>query len=236
MRRVLIALLALLLAVPCIALAKVHAVSTDGEATVYLTDDFSKNFELTYAVAYPPAPRNRSWSDVSLLLLGRTPGGSISIGLTRGSPNQRKLSALAIVIRAGGNPVQKMFPVTCNETCTLTLNGDDQNITVAVNGKIVALVPRAALALTRPYVQINGEVSAVGDTIYATLKPLRTTLARKPIAATTCAFTTQGVSASALPGGGLRFSGKRDPNADAAFVSLIDGSMGNSCPHKHASR
>jgi hypothetical protein len=157
-------------------------------------------------------------------------GGSISIALTRGTPNQQVLSALTIVARAGGKSVEKMFRVTCAKACLLTLAGDARHIDVAVNGRIATMVPRAALAVTRPYVQINGEVSAVGDSMSATLKPVRTTVDGKPIAAPTCAFTTQGIRASALPDGGLRFSGKRDPNAEVTFVSLIDGSTGDTCP------
>lgn len=225
-------MLLLLLAVPCIAFAKVHAVSTDGEATVYLTNDFSKDFELSYAVAYPPVPRNHSWSDVSLLLLSGAPGGSISVSLTRGSPNQQTLSALTIITRPGAAPVQKMLPVACGKSCILTMRGDSRHVAVAVNGKTLASVSRGSIALVKPSVQINGEVSAVGDAISATLARVRTTADRKELAPPTCAFTTQGVFPSALPNGGLRFSGKRNPHAAVAFVSLIDGSMGDTCSRK----
>jgi hypothetical protein len=59
-------------------------ISTDGEGTVYLNDDFSGDFDLQYAATMAPAPSNRSWSLVGVMLKARTAPSWIEIGLVAG--------------------------------------------------------------------------------------------------------------------------------------------------------
>ncbi|HKU66177.1 MAG TPA: hypothetical protein VJP85_00185 [Candidatus Baltobacteraceae bacterium] len=211
------------------ALGKVRAVSTDGEATVYLTEDFSGDFDLTYDVHFPASPGNHSWSVISLLLLGRTPGGGfVSVGLSRGSPRQTVLSAFTDAARAQASSVYRSSPVRCTTECTIELRGTKNAIFALADHRPIGTWQRKALALRRPYVQVNGEVSAIGDRISARLFAVRTKNGHRKLPVPTCAFTTQGVRAYAMRGG-LRFSGRRSPSADATYVHLPDGATGDTC-------
>jgi hypothetical protein len=225
-----------LVAIFCIASSmqsagKVRAVSTDGEATVYLLHDFSRAFDLKYSVWFKPSPRNRSWSDVSVLLIGRSPSaGSVSVGLMRGYPNAGTLSALTMATRPGVRPAFKSIPVHCAHACAIELRGDARNVEALVQGRAVGVWMRADLALIKPYVQINGEVSATGDRIAAQMRPIHVVLSGRAIPHPKCAFTTQGVEPHRGRDGTIVFSGARRVNGRATFISLVNGKDVGHCP------
>lgn len=222
--------LAGVLAAPSMALAKVHAVSTDGEATVYLTGSLAHNFDVSYEVEYRPSRGNRSWTVISLLLLGRaSPSGSIGVGLSRGSPRELALSGFTDIGIVSGAPVYRRVHVRCAEKCLIELRGSATTISALIDGRLEGTWSRRSLRLLNPYIQINGEVSAIGDQISVSLTRVRARSESGRLPTPVCAFTTQGVHARAIGDGGLLFSGRRDPRADATYVSLSTGATGDTC-------
>jgi hypothetical protein len=227
-------LLAAAISIACAApaKAKVHAVSTDGEATVYVVNDFNRNFDLLYRVDFPQSRGNRGWTAVSVLLLGRTAASaSIGAGFSR-TPvkNGSRLEAFTDADAAGQAAVYRSVPVACAPTCTLELRGDARTVSAFVNHREIGSWLRSRMGMSKPYVQINAEVSEIGDRIVAGFTPMRTEVRGRRIPPPTCAFTTQGVRAWRTAGAALKFFGRRDPSADAAYISLIDGSSGDRCP------
>lgn len=218
------------LAAPSMAFAKVHAVSTDGEATVYLTGSLARNFDVSYEVEYPPSRENRSWTVISLLLLGRTsPSGSIGVGLSRGSPRELALSGFTDVGNVSGAPVYRSVHLRCAEKCLIELRGSATTISALIDRRLVGTWNRRSLHLLNPYIQINGEVSAIGDRISVSLNRVRARNESGRLPTPACAFTTQGVHARATGDGSLLFSGRRNPRADATYVSLSTGATGDTC-------
>src|SRR5271163_41417 len=70
------------------------ALSTDGEATVYLMGDFTSDFDLRYRATLSASVSNRSWSTIGIMLLGRAnPGRSVEIGLANGDPDGQTVVA-----------------------------------------------------------------------------------------------------------------------------------------------
>lgn len=234
LRRLLLSVAAIL-AMSTIGLAEVHAVSTDGEATVYLTADFAHDFDVSYDVQFPAWRGNRSLSFVSLLLLGRfSPSGSVGVGLSRGSPHETALSGFTDAAGAKATPVYRSIAVPCSSECNLELRGNRTTIDAFIDHKVVGTWARKSLNLKNPYIQINGEVSAVGDRIVVRLTPVRMQVGSHSLPAPTCAFTTQGVTAQAAAGGGLTFTGRRDLHAAATYVSLLTGATGDTCHEARA--
>lgn len=210
--------------------ANVKAVSTDGEATVYLTADFSRNFDLDYQVVFLPAPKNKSWSTVSLLLLsGRGRGSSVSVGLSRGYPHASTLAAFTTSTAPGKKPSFESSPVTCTPTCRLQLRGSADALSAVVNGRRVGSWSRRSLAMRTPTIQLNAEVAELQDTISATVTPLSTVVAgteRRP----SCAFTTQGIEPRLSADHRIIFTGARRKNARVTYIALVSGSTRDSCP------
>jgi hypothetical protein len=206
------------------AVAKVTALSTDGEATVYLTGDFSGDFDVAYDVAFEPAPANRSWTTVSIALLGRTPGASMAVGLSRGYPTPATLAGFTLANAAQQRMRYLPFTVTCTTTCLLELRSQQGMVYALIDGHRVGAWPRSAMPIAKPYLQINGEVSRIGDRILARLTPVHTLARGFALGAPTCAFTTQGIEPAAFGGrGALRFSGARDPSGRVTYLALYNG-------------
>lgn len=210
------------------AQATVKPVSTDGEATVYLMGDFSGRFDVAYRAALSARPRNKSWSTLSLLLIGRRiPGPGASVGLMRDASHGNALRAFTDVVypnRSGDG--FKSLAARCNSGCILELRGDSARISAYVNGEQVASWPRTDLNLERPYIQLNAEVHGPGDAIAASLEPVRMAAAGHAIHDPKCAFTTRGIE----PYGRhvLTFRGVNE-KADGAFVNLTTGSHSDRC-------
>lgn len=228
-KNVVLLALAAVVAMPSIGVAKVRAVSTDGEATVYRAGDFTREFDISYDVQFPPSQGNRSWTFVSLLLLGgRSGSGSISVGLSRGSSRDATFPGFVYVARPNSSPVYRRIEMQCSLHCAIELRGDSSNIYAVVRNRLVGTWRRTSLHLVKPYMQVNAEVTAIGDRISAHLTPLRSEIAGHPAPPPTCAFTTQGVRVHAAAGG-LSFTGQRDPHAGATFISLQTGATGDTC-------
>jgi len=237
-RRVDLARIVRLLAVPVLLLAFASSCSIgniksderDGEATVYDLGDFSGDFDLAYAVSFEPAPANQSWTVVTILLLSRTQSSSaVSVGLARGYPDATTLSGFTTSNRSRETSKYQSYPVRCN-VCMVELRGDKATLTALLDGHKVGTWPRRVFSAVKPYVQLNGEVHEMGDTISARLVPVRTLLGRKVFPRPACALSTQGVEARAIgEQGAIEFSGARRDGARATYYSLSSGKTGHDC-------
>jgi hypothetical protein len=213
---------------PIGALAAVHAVSTDGEATVYLAGDFSKGFTVAYHARLDRTQSNRSWTVLGIMLVGAVnPGPAVEVGLTRANGAQA-VRVFTTQTSASGTTRYESRTAHCNPACDLVLRGDSRYVYASIGSSNLAKWPRSGFAFVKPYVQINGEIARPGDAIAAILFPIRT-VANSETIFPTCAFTTRGVRPSRLPDGTLTFSGTYRANASAAFVRLSDGRLSNRC-------
>jgi hypothetical protein len=195
------------------------AFSTDGEATIYRTGDFRGDFTLTYAATAVLQPRNRSWSTVSVMLLGdKPPADSISVGLL---PDQGGAHIFTSTMRAGKATFRDTM-IRCASICVVGLRGIRGGIYAIANGRMINSWPRAAFALPRPAVQLNAEVSGAGDRIEATLEPVQLSAATARLVPPRCAFTTQGIKPTSV-GNQLRFRGEYIPGASAAYIDPHTG-------------
>lgn len=220
-------LVLLLAAAPCIAAAPQSApkaVSTDGEATIYLTGNFSRGFNVAYNAVLPKIRTNRSTTFLSLMLLGRhNPGSSIALGITRAAPDQ-SLEMFVATTTPQGAKNYRAVPAVCLPACTLILRGDRYGLfAFAVTGEAVQKLgswARADFGFVRPYVQLNAEVTAPGDRIAATLIPMRVIADSQSLATPHCGFSTRGVMPRREPSGALTFAGTYRPQAQASFIDL----------------
>jgi hypothetical protein len=232
-------LLLVLASVACIAAAnpsrKVKAVSTDGEATIYVMGNFSRGFNVAYNATLRTAPGNRANTFIGIMLIGRqNPGPGIELGLTRGAGNAHDLRVFISVNPRHGENIYTSFPAACVPACELILRGDRYGLYAFVlteDGiRKAGTWSRADFGFVRPYVQLNGEVTRPGDGIVGALMPMRAVVDSKSLPAPTCAFTTRGIEPRRDPGGTLTFSGTFANAAPASFIDLRNGSTVNRCP------
>ncbi len=210
-----------------VALTGVKPVSSDGEATVYLSGNFTGDFDVAYKATLAPAPHNTSLSWLSILLIGKViPGSGTSVGIASGGPRQSVTSVYTDVTYPNLNDTYKRERANCTTRCILELRGDKHTIFALVNGTELEAWPRSILRLTRPSIQLNAEVHGVGDVLQASLTPVRTIAAGRPLQHPTCAFTTRGIEPSGTRN--LNFSG-RNRDAPGEFVSLTTGAHGERC-------
>jgi hypothetical protein len=212
--------------------ADVTATSTDGEATVYVFGNFSSDFDLAYNARFNLAPSNRSWTTVSMLLMGSGPqDASLSVGLTRGYPKVSTLSGFTTSNAPGQQGNYQSFRIRCRWSCLIELRGTKDAVHAILSGHVVGSWNRRVFTMTRPYIQLNGEVHQAGDKISAELKAIRATVRGLHLKPPACAFTTQGVEVRAIkPAGSIEFFGSRHAGARVTYFSLLDGVTGNSCP------
>lgn len=209
------------------ALGSVKPVSPDGEATVYLAGDFSGDFEIAYRARLAPAPHNKSWSTLSVLLVGRViPGPGASVGIANGVPSGGVLSTFSDVTFADGKNSYRNGHTACSAGCVLELHGTKQDVRALIDGKQVAFWPRSALSLVGPSIQLNAEVHAAGDVITASLVRLHAVAGGLALADPTCAFTTRGIEANGRRT--LRFTGTNHA-APGTYFSPITGARSDSC-------
>jgi hypothetical protein len=195
------------------------AFSTDGEATVYRDGNFRGAFTLMYEAVVRPQPRNKTWSTLSVTLLGGAPpADGITIGLV---PDSSGAHVFTSTVRNGANTFHDTG-IVCSGECTIGLRGDRGAISALARGKRVGSWPRFAFSLPRPSVQLNAEVSGPGDRIDAELMPVDENVASMRLARATCAFTTQGVI-PALVAGALHFNGSFVRGAPARYIDLRNG-------------
>jgi hypothetical protein len=215
---------------------KVKAISTDGEATIYLSGDFSGGFNVAYSAQLRSMPANRSTIFLDLMLIGRKiPGSAIELGLTRDARSGfGALRAFTAITTRYGAYRYAAFPVSCTPACVLILRGDRHGFHASVvsNDAIrrIGSWERSDFDLRGPYVQLNGEVTRTGDAIDAALRPVRVVAAASELAAPICAFTTRGVLPRRLPGGMLAFSGTNRNAAPVSFIDLTRARMVARCP------
>ncbi|HEY0613516.1 MAG TPA: hypothetical protein VGC96_02700 [Candidatus Elarobacter sp.] len=212
------------------ASAAAPAYATDGEATVYVQGAFEGPFDLIYDASIAPAPANRSWSLVGISLLGNPlPSDAVEIGLFRDPGVPGAASVYVSTTKAGEAPQVRNHGALCASPCRLELRGDARTVEARAGGRAIASWPRASLHLESPYVQLNGEVAREGDTIDARLTPV-VTQAHDALPAPGCAFITRGIEVARTAAGALLYSGTYDRAGRAGYVSLRDGSVGESCP------
>jgi hypothetical protein len=221
-RGVVIAVAAMLL------LGSVKAVSTDGEATVYLPGNFTGTFDVKYRATIAPFPRNGSWTMVGLLLIGTVnPGPSAYVGVTSPGRDARNVS-FAMATEAGDKSSYVATQDACLKSCVIELRGDRKVIQALVNGRVAMTWTRATIPLDRPGVQLNAEVQQPSDRIEASLTPIRIVAASHVLGTPMCGFTTQGV-VPAVHGERIMFAGSYAPGAQADFVALKTGRLGDHC-------
>jgi len=219
-----LAALAVAVAIPSVATVK--TVSRDGEATVYLSRDFSKPFDLAYAVTLRPALGNTSFATAGVMVLGMVGPASVYVGVYSGPTG--KVAAFTTMTGAARTNAFKTLS-SCLPSCTIELRGDAKNIQALVNDRVVGTWMRSALRLVRPYVQINAEATAIGDSVHASLTTVRATIDGEKLPAPTCAITTQGVEPTVDPNV-IWFSGTRRADARVTYISLVDGRAMDRCP------
>jgi hypothetical protein len=220
------ALVFLALALAATPAPKIKAVSTDGEATMYVKGDFSGGFNVAYGAVLRSMPANRSATFLDVMLIGRqNPGPAVELGLTRDARNGfGALRAFTAVTTRYGARRYSEAPIACAPACVLILRGDSRSFRASVMSddgyREIGSWDRRDFDLREPYVQLNGEVAKTGDAIYGVLAPVRVVAAARELGTPSCAFTTRGVVPSRLPGGMLTFTGANRNGAPVTFVDL----------------
>ncbi len=200
------------------AKAAVKSASSDGEATVYMIDGFTQDFDVAYRAVLKPGAKNRSWTTLSMLLVGsRIPGPGATVGLATGDPKFRDPHPFVYVVYPDSTNAFHNFKTNCETGCTIELRGDGARIHAYVGGLELASWLRSDLYLEHPYIQLNAEAHAAGDTLVASLSPIRTMVAGRPIKNPTCAFTTRGIEPAGH--GTITFHGVTN-DAGGTFVNL----------------
>lgn len=207
--------------------AAVKSASSDGEATVYVTGTFSKDFDLAYRAVLKPGSRNKSWSTLSILLVGnQIPGPGATVGLVSNTPSSRTLRPFTYVIYPNATYKYQNYRTNCRAGCILELRGDEARIYAYVNGVETADWSRSDLYLQHPYIQLNAEAHGKGDTLNASLTPVRVLVAGHSLHRPNCAFTTRGIEAAGL--NVITFHGTTN-DASGAFVNLSTSTHGSKC-------
>jgi hypothetical protein len=89
----------------------------DGEAMVYLLDDYAKLFELIYTIHLTPQPKNASWSTLGVMLIGtENPGPSIQVGLAQ--ENATTIKVFTTIGSASGADEYNGYPLACSLTAS----------------------------------------------------------------------------------------------------------------------
>jgi hypothetical protein len=162
------------------------------------------------------------------MLIGRKiPGPAISVGLASAGRNGRALSAFTFVTDAAMKYAYKSRPVRCADGCVIELRGDARRIEARVDGKPAGSWLRSAIPLWQPSMQLNAEASRAGDSIEATLGPIRTIASGAPLSQPACAFTTRGI----IPTASSPFAFAGTMNGEPGeYIDLRTGARGDKCP------
>jgi hypothetical protein len=212
-----------------VTLAKVTSVSPYGEATVYISRDFSVDFDLAYAVTMKPFLTNASSTQAGVLILSSQGAQSVYIGVQGADLKHAVARAFTSTVdEAGKNEFKDLG--ACGPTCHIELKGDETTIHALVNGVEVNAWPRSKIGMIHPYVQINGEVPIVGDKIDARFTPEATLLAGVKLPPPSCAFTTQGVEPTLAPSGTFTMVGSFVSGGRVTYLAFADGRAMDTCP------
>jgi hypothetical protein len=211
--------------------ARVHTVSTDGEATVYLDYvDFSHDFDLAYDAALASTSPNHSWTVLGIALLGHTfPSASLVVGLTRGDVAGSPAAVFVSTARPRKPNTFRVVAPTCAARCRIELRGTSRTIEARLNGRVVASWLRSDFPMRSPYIQLNAEVDRLGDSIRASLARAYQRSDGRAVAAATCGFTTRGVEPRRAGEDELLFSGTHREGARVTYISLVTGKAGDTC-------
>jgi hypothetical protein len=198
--------------------------SKDGEATVYLEGRFDRPFILRYDAGLRLERANTSWSTLSIALLGGAPpSDAVTIGIYPADTGVR----VFVGVSRGTTNTFRDTGVRCEDGCRLALRGNRDTLIATVDGREVGRWPRFAFHMPAPGVQLNGEVSALGDRIDGWLRPIDVRVDGTSIIPR-CAFTTGGVAAQRI-GRALRYEGTHVAGATSVYASLITGRTGERC-------
>jgi hypothetical protein len=220
--------LAMLFFFPTGSFAHAAGASTNCEATVYLTGDFTKGFTVAYHARLDPTPSNRARTMLGIMLIGKANASpAVELGLTRGSGSS-VLKVFTTETRAAGNSRYQSRTAHCNPACDLVLRGDRHYVYADIGTTNLATWRRSDFAFVKPYVQLNAEVAHPNDSIAAVLFPIRA-VADAVTIEPACAFTARGVNAARLPDGTVTFSGTYRANAPQSFVRFGDGHLSDRC-------
>jgi hypothetical protein len=163
------------------------------------------------------------------MLLSSQGAQSVEVGLQGADVMHPAVTAFTSTVDAMGKSEFKSAG-PCGSTCRVELKGDASTIRALLNGIEIKAWPRSDIGMTRPYVQINGEVPIVGEKIEARFAPEATVLAGVALSAPSCAFTTQGVEPALASDGAFSIVGSREPAGRVTYLALADGRAMDSCP------
>lgn len=173
------------------------------------------------------AAHNKSWSSLSILLVGsKIPGPGASVGISSDPPHHRSVHVFTYVVYPSLEDNYESQSTNCTKGCVIELRGDTRKIYAYVNGNMLASWSRSDLYLQHPHIQLNAEVHGEHDAIFASLTPVRTIVAGRMLSRPTCAFTTRGIEPAGRAT--LAFHGKTS-DAGGAFINLTTGVHGDRC-------
>jgi hypothetical protein len=209
------------------ACATIKYTSPYGEAGVYLLSDFSNDFDVAYRALLKPGAKNKSWSALSILLIGsQNPGPCASVAVASNPPHHRSVFPFTFVAYPSLDNKYESHSASCARGCLIELRGDANNIYAYVAGKLLHSWLRSDLRLQHPYIQLNAEAHGVGDSIEASLTPVRGVVAGRMLSHPTCGFEGRGIEAAGI--GTLIFRGKAS-HAGGTFINLLTRAHQNKC-------
>ena len=199
------------------------ALSTDGEATLYLRGDFRRDFLMEYNVEFAAAYDNKGWSTFSITFLGGPPpSDAVTVGVYGVAHSGRVFTAVTRDGRLTFRPTRHV----CAPACRLSLRGDVNGLSAFLDDVWLQSWPRFSLRAPASAFQLNGEVSTPGDRVTIEVSPVRTTAGGRKLGMPTCGFTTRGIRVREEQYGALTFAGVYTESAPASYVKLpSDGSL-----------
>ena len=216
-----------LLATLVLTTASVKAISTDGEATIYLSGSYSGDFDVAYRARLGPSPHNTSWTTLGILLIGnQIPGPSGSVGLESDAQHPGTVLPYTALTRQNLRIEYKSYRIDCTGGCVIELRGDAKRISAYARGVRLASWPRSVLNPRQAYVQLNAEAHGDGDSLVASLSAVRTIAGGRRLPPPVCGFTTRGIKPAGR--GILSFTGDTN-NAGGAYVNLATGARVPNC-------
>jgi hypothetical protein len=193
------------------------ALSTDGEATVYLSGDFRRDFLMEYNVQFATAYDNKGSSTFAITFLGGPPpSDAVTVGVYGVARSGRVFTSVTRDGRSTFRPTRHV----CAPACRLSLRGDVNGLSAFIDDVWLQSWPRFSIGAPAPAFQLNGEVSTPGDRVIIVVSPARTRAAGKKLGMPTCGFTTRGISVREEASGALSFAGIYTESAPASYVKL----------------
>lgn len=206
-----------------VALAGFHAdaapaaLSTSGEATVYLRGDFRRDFTVEYNVQFWAEYTNTGRSTFAITLVGGPPpSDEVTIGVFAAARSGRVFTAVTRDRRRKFRATRNV----CSPACRLSLRGDVNGISAFMDDTWLQSWPRFSLRAPAPAFQLNAEVSTPGDRVTILLDPLRTTAGGRRLEVPTCGKATRGMQVDEQPSGQLSIVGVNTEAARPSYIEL----------------